>query len=137
MEIVILLYLGVLGMWDYKKRRVPILLLIMGGVLMVGMGIFRCLAGELSYAEIMLGLLPGFFMLFLAWMTERVGYADGIVLVQLGFCLGYRRGTILFCVSMLLLSLCCMVLICVKKVGRNTKVPYFPFLACSYLIHGL
>lgn len=137
MDIAIGLYVSVLGIWDYKKRSVPVLLLIMGGVLMLGIGIIRCAGGQLSYMEILPGMLPGMFTLFLAWITGKVGYADGIVLVQLGFCLGYRRGMLLFCLSMMLLSLCCLILICLKKIGKNSKIPYFPFLALSYLIQVL
>jgi len=137
MNIAIGLYVSVLGIWDYKKRSVPVLLLIVGGVLMFGICIIRCVGGQLSYMEILLGVLPGMFTLFLAWITGKVGYADGIVLVQLGFCLGYRRGMLLFCVSMMLLSLFCLILICLKKIGKNTKIPYFPFLALSYLVQSL
>lgn len=137
MEIVILLYLSVLGIWDYKKKSVPLLLLIAGGVLMVGAAGFRCMTGELLYMEILLGVLPGVFMLFLAWITGKVGYADGIVLVQVGICFGYKRGMLLFCASMLLLLLCCLALVCLRKVGKNTKIPYLPFLAFSYIIQSL
>lgn len=137
MELVIGLYLGVLGIWDYKKRSVPMVLLIVGGILMFGIGILRWVGGELSYIEIIMGILPGIFTLFIAWITDKVGYGDGIVLVQMGICMGYRRGMILFCASMMLLFLCCLVLLCIKKVGKNTRIPYFPFLAFSYLIQCL
>ena len=137
MEIAILLYLVMLGIWDYKNRSVPVLLLIAGGVLMLGMCIFQYVGGQLSCMEILQGIVPGLFTLFLAWITGKVGYADGIVLVQMGCCMGYRRGMILFCASMMLLSLYCLVLICFKKIGKNTKIPYFPFLALSYVFQGL
>jgi len=136
-KIVVLLYLILLGIWDYRKRSVPLALLILGGILMSGMSVLRCVRGELSCMEMGIGILPGVFMLCLGWMTGKVGYADGIVLVQVGMYLGYKKGALLFCVSMLLLSLSCLILICLKKVQRNTKMPYFPFLAISYLIQIL
>lgn len=81
-----------------------------------------------------MGVLPGAGMLLLAKCSHKAGYGDGIVLMQLGFGLGYRQLLLLFSVSLLLLSGISVLLLLLKKVGRNTRMPYLTFLALTYVV---
>lgn len=136
-EGVICIYLCILGILDFYKREVPILLLEIGGVLLVGLGIFQCTGNALGGVEAIAGILPGLFLILVACLTKKAGYGDGVVLIQLGVCLGFQKVMLLFCFSMFLISVVCMILLLARKVRKETKMPYLSFLAMSYTIWGL
>lgn len=133
----IFIYLAVLGVWDYRERKVPLWLLTMGGAAAFGTGIHRYIQGEMQWTELLLGVIPGVFLLLLARFSKKAGYADGLVLTELGVCLGYREVMLLFGFSLLLLSVCAIVLLLLRKVHRNTKMPYLTFLAVVFLMRQL
>lgn len=131
--IIVLFYLVILGIADLRKRRIPVVLLGIGGVLLPGIGIYRGLQEELGCTEMVIGMLPGVFLVLVAWLTRKAGYADGVVLMQMGLCMGYREVLPLFCFSMLLLSVVSVILLFLRKVKKETKMPYLTFLAFTFL----
>lgn len=126
-------YLLVLGFFDVWKRKVPMWLLI-GGMVFPGVAIYRCIQGEMSWAECLCGLLPGLLLLSVARITGKAGYADGIVLMQAGMYMGGSRIGLLFGFSLLLLSVSCVLLLLLQKVNKNTRMPYLTFLAVTYVM---
>lgn len=133
-KIVILIYLTVLGVWDCQERKVPLGLLIIGGAAAFSAGIYRCTQGQLWWMESLFGVIPGVFLLLVARLSGKAGYADGLVLIELGVCMGFREAILLFGFSLLLLSVCSMVLLLLRKVHKNTKMPYLSFLAVIFLV---
>lgn len=133
-RIVILIYLSILGVWDYRQRKVPVWLLATGAAAALGAGIYRCVQGELGWMEPLFGVIPGVFLLLMARFSGKAGYADGLVLTELGICLGYREVTLLFGFSLLLLSVCSIVLLLLRRVHKNSKMPYLSFLAVIFLV---
>ncbi len=132
--ILVFVYLLVLSIYDVRERKVPLVLLAAGGCAAVLGGICSGLTGAVSWLQLLLGVLPGVFLLAVAWITRKAGYADGIVLLLLGVLEGYQQGVVLLCVSLLLLSCVVMLLLLLRKVGRNTEMPYIPFLAGTYFL---
>ncbi len=126
-----------LGIWDYRKRQVPLLWLLVGTIILFSTGIYRGAQGELQWIEVITGAIPGVVLFLVAWWSGKAGYADGIVLAGLGSCLGYRETWLLFCFSLFLISLCSIGLILFRKVHRDTQMPYLSFLAITFLIRQL
>ncbi len=140
MTVLIMVYLVPLGIWDYQKRKVPIGWLVTGQICLCCIGINRCVKGNFWWTlciEMLPGIIPGVLLLLLAWCSGKAGYADGIALAGLGMCLGYQETFFLFGFSLFLLSLCSIGLLFLKKVHKNTKMPYLSFLALTYLIKQL
>lgn len=127
-------YLIVLGVMDFWKRKVPVLLLLVGGIMFSILAVNRCIRGEMLWQECVWGVIPGIVLLAVAGITRKAGYGDGVVLVQAGIYLGCEKVLLLFCFSLLLLSGICMVLLLLRKVNKNTRMPYLSFLAITYLI---
>lgn len=136
-RMVILLFLGILSVRDCRERRVPVVWLIAGAVLLFGMGIGRCVQEELAWQEMILGSVPGILLLLIARLSGKAGYADGILLMELGACLGWRESIWLSCFSLLLLSVFSMILLCLRKAKKNTEIPYIPFLTIAFLLKQL
>lgn len=126
---VIEIYLIVLGIKDFLDRKIPVWWLAAGAILNVTVGTFRLSHGEMQGWEMVAGALPGMLMLLLARLSRKAGYADGIVLTELGMALGLRISIPVFCFSILLTALISMVLLMLRRVRRDTKMPYLTAVA--------
>ncbi len=115
---------------DFRSRRVPFWILGAGGVMVMPEVIRRW--GD--YPDILLGMLPGFTLLAVAFATKKAGYGDGIVLLLLGMVLGRRGGLMVFGIALFLAAVCSAFLLVIRKAGRNTKIPFLPFLAVGWVI---
>lgn len=134
MRFLALIYLGILGIKDCKDREIPMWWLLAGLFLFVGFGIYRSLQGEMVWPDMLVGMLPGIMLLVLARLSGKAGFADGIVLTEMGLYLGYRESVFVFCCSVVLLAVFSVMLLFLKKVHRNTRMPYLPFLAVVCLL---
>ena len=137
MEIYILLfYLVILSVYDCREKQVPGVLLFIGVVVAVISLLIVVIDGQQVWYRI-LGLLPGLFLLLVAFVTKKAGYADGIVLAVTGMVLGYQKTMILFCISLLLISVISVLLLFLHKVNGRTRLPYLPFLTVVYVIQQI
>lgn len=133
-KVIVFVYLCILGILDSRERQIPVLLLGIGGVMLAGVGIYQCIYDELGWIEMMTGIIPGFFMILVARFTQKAGLGDGVVLIQLGICMGFHKVLLLLCFSMFLLSVVCIVLLITRKVRKETQMPYLTFLATTFLL---
>lgn len=133
-DIIFWVWIFVLSVYDLKKRAVPRSGIYFGlGFALVMRG-YLYIGGRMDLSGICLDLLPGVLFLLLALATQKVGYADGAVLLAIGLVLGFDH-----CAERLLLSLCisaCLsvVLLLLKKVNGQTKLPFLPFLWVGFTI---
>ena len=119
---------------DVKSRRVPLWLLVTGGIFSLGVSVFQCMEGGREYVDMIRGMLPGIGLLIVAFITKQAGYGDGIVLICLGLLLGGGKSLLLTGLSLFFGSVFSMILLVFRKVGRNPKIPYLPFLAGAWMI---
>lgn len=132
-HMVLLVYLAILSFCDVKERQVSVLWLAAGALLLPGIGVIQCIRGILYWQELIAGAIPGVILLLAAGVTKKAGYADGVVLLELGVCMGCRTGFLLLCISLFLLALTSVFLLLLRKVRRNTKLPYIPFLLAAVI----
>uniref|UniRef100_UPI004056F38E hypothetical protein n=1 Tax=Acetatifactor sp. TaxID=1872090 RepID=UPI004056F38E len=133
-KIFILTYLAILAVKDGREQKIPLWWLLVGAVVLSGIGIYQCVTGGFTWSEMVMGMIPGIFFLAVAWITGKAGMADGLVLIELGLCLGYKECLALCGFGLLLLAVVSSVLLFLHKVRKNTKMPYLPFLAIVYLL---
>lgn len=135
-DIMLVIYLTILGIMDIKECKLPVWLLWIGGMFALGMGLLErlCLGRGLlnTLIEILSGMLPGSILLLVAFLTKKAGYGDGIVLLQLGFIYSYALVWAFLCISLLLLSVIAMIFLALKKIQKDTAVPYIPFLTVTF-----
>ncbi|MBE5874473.1 MAG: hypothetical protein E7287_08715 [Lachnospiraceae bacterium] len=128
----IIVYLLILSVFDGKEKAVPIILLVPGVLGAIGFMIYQGVQGEAI--DCALGLTPGVVLLLVAVVTKKAGMADGIILGIIGVLEGYQAGMLIWGISMCAMLIAVVVLLCFKRVGRDTEVPYIPFLCGGYLI---
>ena len=132
----IALWLGILALMDIWRKRVPVWLLAVSGICVTCVSAREIWQGSMGSAEIMWGILPGFILLLTAVFSKKAGWADGVVLLLLGGMTGFRACTFSFILSMLAISVISLTLLMMKRVGKNTKMPYLPFLWVGYLVQA-
>ena len=135
--ILIALWLGILAFMDIWRRWVPVWLLAVSGMFVTCMSVYEMWQGGMSGTEILWGLLPGFMLLLLAVLSKKAGWADGVVLLLLGIMTGFQECAFSFTLSMLAISAISLALLMMKRVGKNTKMPYLPFLWAGYLVQAV
>lgn len=127
----IVLFLLLCSVQDIKEKKISVKMLVLSGGLFLALSF---LFDEISWERRMENMLPGVTALVAAFLTrEKVGYGDAVCLVVLGSVVSadILWGAILG--GLFLLSACSVVLLMRKKAGRNTTLPFIPFLTAGIL----
>ncbi|HIW21470.1 MAG TPA: prepilin peptidase [Candidatus Dorea intestinavium] len=132
-EIYLFFLLVVLSFVDIKAREIPIRPLFFGGILGV---LLQVITNPLTIKEWLIGIIIGCFFLFVSKVSkEGIGYGDSILLFIMALCLGGTGIIITFIIaSMLVLFVAGMLLASYKKISRNYRLPFYPFLTVGYFI---
>lgn len=127
----VILILFILSVWDIKKQKIPIGILVAAGLAAV---IFRIIftvteIAEFSFIGMMIAFIPGSIFLVLSFATrEQIGYGDGIVLCMIGILCSFRKVMMILGIGLCLSSVVSMVLLILRKGDRYTTLPFLPFL---------
>lgn len=86
---------------------------------------------------ILLDLIPGVLMYVLSKLSPRsIGEGDALVLIFIGSVVGYMKEMEFLIISVFLAGLIALILFVLKKVDRDTKLPFVPFLSVGVLAGG-
>ncbi len=118
---------------DIRSRQVPAWMLWIGTAAAVVVLACEGWSGELSGWQICKAAVPGAVLLAIAGSTGRAGYADGIVLLLLGLLAGYEICLTASLGGLFLIAMCSLVLLALRRVRRDTKMPFVPFLTAGWL----
>lgn len=135
--IILSIWLGILAVSDLRRKRVPVWLLAVSGIIMTIMSFSQCKWEIKGVAELVWGWIPGAFLLLLAVTTKKAGIADGIVLLLLNMSLGYRECFVSFVLSFLFMSFVSLLLLVLGEVKGSSKIPYLPFLLAGYMVQAV
>lgn len=81
-----------------------------------------------------LGMLPGVFLIILSFATKKVGPADGILMCCIGMFENYLSCVVIFCAASFIMAIISILLLVIKKVKRNSQLPFIPFIALAYVL---
>ncbi len=116
-------------------RKLPALLFLSGGFL------YGLSSG--SGFSLILSALPGVYVLSAALLTgEKIGYGDGILVLALGFWMGFRALIFVLAVGIILSSLYVFVrsgIGCKKSpdLQKDSEIPFVPFLFIGVAVQCL
>lgn len=136
--IMILIYLFFLSIWDIRDKKVPLWMIGIG----LSAAFLSMAAGAMPqdesagivFCERWKALLPGLGMLLIAIGSKKAGVADGLLLLFLGLLYDARRVVLGSCIGLWIMALFCAVLLGLRKVQKNTKMPYIPFLTLGHAL---
>lgn len=133
-EAVTAVWLTVLSMQDIKSKNVPVWMLWIGTVGATGAVLWECVSGTINIMGLCKAIIPGVLLTVIAAATGKAGCADGIILMVLGLLTGYEGGLIAALCGLLLIALFSGSLLMFKRVKRDTRIPFVPFLTIGWLM---
>ena len=124
------------SIYDIFKKRIPLQILLVGGVwAVICLVISVVTSGVDALYSGLCGLLPGAGLLLLGYLTDhKVGYGDGILLMIIGLLEGAQKVFLIFCAGLFLQSLLAVILLIMKKADKQTQIPFVPFLFLAQII---
>lgn len=127
--VIVGVYLLAMAVIDGRKREIPIL----PGVICLVCIIAGQMANNVSWRVWMPGMLVGV-ILFAVSKASRgaIGEGDALVYTLTGALLGITGNMELLLISLLLCSLVSLGLIVFRRVGRQYKIAFVPFIAIAY-----
>jgi len=128
---IVVMFLIINACLDWEKQEVSLGSIGIFGL--IGMGITIGLK-PLAWGSVLGGGLLGVAVCLLAFLTkEAIGIGDGLIVTVLGIFLGFWETFLLLLVS----SVCCagVMSICflLKKIQKDSRFPFVPFLLVAYL----
>ena len=130
-EVVLNLLMTILSVFDMKMRKIPVSLIIFGmGIALLRLALIFPWNGPPSeqqriFTVALLGALPGLAVTALSFITDKIGRGDGAVMIMIGLFEDCTFVTLASCIGILLAF---------HRVGKNTPMPFVPFLTGSILI---
>ena len=128
------LWLMIISILDIRTRKIPIWLLIAGGVCVTPALAAQWSRGVGGCVDILKGMLPGVLLLGMGLGTKKVGYGDGVVMLFLGMALGGGKSWMLLGISLFLTAGVSLVLLALSMAGGKTTIPYLPFLTAAWIL---
>lgn len=127
----VFILLGISGVIDWKKREIPIWLLILMSVVVLIFG-FSCKNVSVWYR--LAGAFLGIVFFFISKITkESVGYADSWLFLLLGVHLGiFVVLQVLFAAS-LMAAIFAVFYLWKRNWKRSETLPFVPFLVIAYI----
>ncbi len=123
-------YLGVLTVMDIRNKRLNLLFLLSGFLLMTA-GFF-C-KREIHPLLLATGAGVGLVFLLASRVTgESFGYGDSILIMIMGGFLGFWDILSLLTAAFLLAAVFSVIMLIRKKFNRKTAFPFVPFLMIAY-----
>ena len=88
--------------------------------------------------DLLIDLLPGIIVYTVAFFSrERIGKGDAIAMMFIGAVAGKETVLMSLFVSLTVAALLSAVLLILKKVQKDTKLPFIPFLSIGVIAGGL
>lgn len=125
-------WLFILSVMDINKKSVPIWLLGIGAVNTAVTLLTEGLSGDIDGWLLCRSMFPGAVFLAIAAATGKAGYGDGIVLIMLGLMSGFKVCLLALTAGLFLIAIFSGALLALRKVKRNSRIPFLPFLTVGW-----
>lgn len=124
-------YLFAMAAIDGRTKQIP----VWPGVLCMAVtALVQILCGR-EWNSWLPGIAVGGFLYVVSRISRgRVGVGDALVYAVTGMALGISRNVELLAVSLFLASAAALVLVTVRRVGRNYAMPFVPFTAAAFVL---
>lgn len=132
-----IIILGICCYFDLKSKSIPNVIFLVVALVTLADLIMQAVTGDISDIIInkVTGMLPGILLLILSRVTkEKVGQGDGTLLIILGFLMSFHDTVIILCIGLFLQSLLASFLLIIKRVDKQTQIPFVPFLLVGNII---
>lgn len=117
---------------DIRERTLPPVFMIVFGVTAAAV---NRLFGLMSWTELLLGLLPGAFLLATARLShERIGYGDGVLFLAVGLLCGVSGTLSILFAALVLSAVVGGLILLIRRKPLKTAFPFAPFALAAALL---
>ncbi|WP_455717423.1 prepilin peptidase, partial [Anaerosporobacter sp.] len=130
-KLVIICFLGILAIVDYKKKQISNIALLIGLVIViVNYVVFQ----PITLISLIGGIIVGFVLLGISYITrQKIGIGDGLLIILLGANIGFEGIVFLLLYALTLSAICSAILLITKKVNRHYTIAFIPFIFIGYI----
>lgn len=119
---------------DCARQKISRILLLGGVMAGTGFAVYRVAAGADTFWTLVSGILPGLLLLAYGFVTEeKVGKADGYMMLALGMFLGWEISIAVLAAACLLTAIYAGIGLALRKLTRRSKICFAPFLLVGTL----
>lgn len=130
-NVVILIFLVVLAILDWKNKEIPVLLLLL---MSVAVAIFAVVCPTENVRSCMAGASVGLLFFVISKVTkEAIGYGDGWLILLLGVFLGGLRVLQILFAASIFSAVCSLFYLWKCHWKRTATIPFVPFLTIAYI----
>ena len=123
---------------DCARQKISRFLLLGGILAGMGFAIYRVAIGLETFLAPAAGMLPGALLLAYGYVTEeKIGRADGYMVLALGLFLGWEICTAILAAACLLAAVFAGIGLLLRKLTRRSKISFAPFLMMGTLAVGM
>ena len=120
---------------DIRTKRINGYICLVG--ILAALFVRERLLGE-GNLTLMIDLLPGLIVYAIAFLSgERIGKGDALTLMFIGAVTGIETVLLALFVSFSVAAVLSALLLALKKVKKDTKLPFHPFLSLGVIAGGL
>lgn len=130
----VLFILTLMSYFDLREKAYPIWCMGLFGFYCIVLCGGALVSGEIRVEQMVLGLLPGGFLLLLAGCTRQIGMGDGLAVCCLGLLYGWRESLIFLFVGLCLSVVYCLLILWKRRAKKDTRFAFMPFLEGGYIL---
>ncbi len=128
---IVLLFLGIEAMVDYKKRTVSLWFCM--GALLVALA-FNLVSGRMGIAQMSAGCVTGALILLMSFISkQKIGCGDGVVLAVIGMWLGGFVSFMTLVIGSTAAAAVLSVLLITGRVKKGQQTAFVPFLLAGFV----
>ena len=121
-------FLAFLSMVDFKKKEIPVWMLLFGGI-----GVLIYSIKNLSMGAVLIGCFPGTLMILVSkLLPESLGMGDGVLVVLYGMVYGWEKTCVWLMNSFFLAAVIGLIIGCIYK-RHKMDIPFVPFMTIVHL----
>lgn len=122
----------ILSLIDIYRHEVPVRILISG---VIGVVLYHLPVPKVPLLLLAGGVgIGGVFLLVSKATDEGIGYGDSFGIMVLGAYLGLWKIIEVLAGAFLMLGVCSVVILCIRRMHRGIIFPFFPFLTSGYVL---
>ncbi len=133
--VLVLALLVIAAVEDVRKREISGALLLGLAAVSLVYSAFSIYRGQNTGLDVAMSLLPGAFVMLLAWITrEGIGYGDGLLLLAMGPVIGFGGLVMGLVIAFFASGVLSIILMIFKKVGKRYSFPFVPFMTVGMVV---
>ena len=132
MEILVLLFLGINAILDFKYKKIPWVLSIC--FIVIGIGSVL-ISSPINWWQF-LGAIVGIGIILISVCTKQaIGLGDGLGLLVVGIFIGLWKTLMILFLAGILVAVVGIIMMVQKKGNLNTSLPFIPFILAAYGVY--